>query len=162
MSDVSQASIPSLVSTLASQSSQLVRQEIQLAKAEMTERAVDAAKGGASIGAGGVVAFCGLLVLMAAAAVALALVMPAWLATLLVALAALAVGGMMLLKGKNRIASLDPVPHRTIETVKDDVRFATGADARDARRDEVEAAVVASNADPTGHAHRTTDDLGRS
>ncbi|HYE49351.1 MAG TPA: phage holin family protein [Azospirillaceae bacterium] len=130
MSDTSQASIPSLVSTLAAQSGELVRQEIALAKAEMTEKAADAAKGGASIGAGGAVAFCGLVFLMAAAAVALAQVMPNWLAALLVGVVAVGVGVMMLMRGKKRLQQLDPMPTRTVETLKDDAQIVGNTEAR--------------------------------
>jgi hypothetical protein len=49
---------------------------------------------------------------------------PAWLAALLVG-AAMAIGGYIALRGGLRaLKTIDPAPRRTVETLKDDVRWA--------------------------------------
>ena len=68
----------------------LVRQELDLAKAELTEKGKRAGAGAGLLGGSGVVAWFGVAVLVAAAVLGLAEVMPAWAAALIVAAVLLA------------------------------------------------------------------------
>jgi hypothetical protein len=56
---------------------------------------------------------------------ALAAVMPSWLAALIVAVVYGAVAAILALQGRNRIKqATPPVPEQTIETLKEDVQWA--------------------------------------
>ncbi|RYE91610.1 MAG: phage holin family protein, partial [Myxococcales bacterium] len=64
-------------------------------------------------------ALAGLLVLLAAAVAGLALVIPVWAAALVVGGVVLAVGYALVMKGMGALQHLDPVPERTVQTMKD-------------------------------------------
>src|SRR5690348_10718686 len=85
--DRAEASTAELVRLAADQVSRLVRDELQLARMEMSVKARRFGVGAGLFGTAGVVALYGLGVLIATAVLALALVLPAWLAALIVAVA---------------------------------------------------------------------------
>jgi len=103
----------------------LVRQEIALAKAEMTEKGRTAAPGIGMLGGAGVVALAAAGAITAFLILVLAIVLPEWLAALIVG-AVLAGAAYLLMKtGKERVEEAGkPVPEQTIETVKEDVEWA--------------------------------------
>jgi hypothetical protein len=118
-------SIGELVKDLAEETSTLVRREIDLAKAEMTERAKLAGKGAATLAAGAIVALLALGALAACLIAALDLVMPTWLAALIVAVVYAAIAGVLALTGRKQVQeATPPVPEETIESVKEDVQWA--------------------------------------
>jgi len=111
-----------LVSEASRQVSKLVREELQLAQIEITAKAKKAGMGLGMFGASGVLALYGGGVLLAAGVLALALVVPGWLAALIVGGALMVVAGMTALVGKSRVAAAaPPVPERTVQSVKRDV-----------------------------------------
>jgi hypothetical protein len=104
----------------------LVRQEIRLARTEMGEKFSAISKRLTSVLAGGFVAYLGALALVAGIILLLTEVagLPAWLSALLVG-AVMAIGGFMALQaGLRQLKHIDPAPRRTVETIKDDVRWA--------------------------------------
>jgi hypothetical protein len=113
-----------LFSDLAGDLSTLVRQEIALARAETMETARAAARNSAMMGVGGALAYAGLIVLLIAIAYLLGEVMPLWLATLIVGVIAAAIGGALIMAGKNRMANLSVMPERTVESIKEDAQWA--------------------------------------
>ena len=113
-----------LLSDVTAQLQQLVRKEMELARVETKEQIGRAGKGAAAFGGA---AFAGLLaaILVAfAAAFGLAEVMATGLAFLIVGVVVGAVAGILALQGKKKMASVDPVPQQTVETVKEDVETA--------------------------------------
>jgi hypothetical protein len=131
-SHVADASTAQLVSQLAAESSQLIRDEIALAKAEMTERAKDVGLGAGLFGAAGVLAWFGFGTLIATAVLALDLALPAWAAAFIVAAVLFAAAGVAALHGRKTIAEgSPPVPERAIANVKADV-----AEVKEARHRE--------------------------
>jgi MFS family permease len=111
-----------LVSEASRQVSKLVREELQLAQIEITAKAKKAGMGLGMFGASGVLALYGGGVLLAAGVLALALVVPGWLAALIVGGALMVVAGMTALVGKSRVAAAaPPVPERTVQSVKREV-----------------------------------------
>jgi hypothetical protein len=117
--------IGDLVKQLAGQTSTLVRQEIDLAKAEMSQKASVAGQGAGLLGGAAVVGLLAAGALTACLILALAEVVPDWLAALIVALVMGAVAAVLALQGRNRIrAGTPPVPEQTVETVKEDVEWA--------------------------------------
>jgi len=123
-----------LVRQLSEQTSTLVRQEIELAKAELTERGKVAGKGAGMLGGAGLIAALALGTLTACLILLLDEAMNAWVAALIVAVAYGAVAGVLALQGRNRIREgMPPAPEQTVESVKEDVRWAKSR-ATSARR----------------------------
>ncbi len=123
-----------LVKDLSREISQLVRQEIALAKAEMTEKGKKAGAGAGMLSGAAVLGLAVVGGSMATFILLLDLVMPAWLAALIVTLVYAGVAGVLALRGKDRISAAGPpAPEQTIESVKEDVQWAkTHATSRNA------------------------------
>jgi hypothetical protein len=114
-----------LVMELSREVSQLVREEIALAKAEMTEKGKKAGIGAGMLSGAVVLALAAVGGSMATLILLLDLVMPAWLAALIVTLVYGAVAAVLALRGKERITdAAPPAPEQTIESVKEDVQWA--------------------------------------
>ena len=132
--DLHDQSIPDLLKRLSEETTTLVRQEIELAKAEATEKGKKAGVGAGLVGGGGIVALLAAGALTAAIIMALDQAMAGWLAALIVALVYGAVAGVLALQGKEKLQEAGPpVPEQTIETVKEDARWAK-TQARSARK----------------------------
>ncbi|HEV8030362.1 MAG TPA: phage holin family protein [Stellaceae bacterium] len=113
-------SIATLLSDLASETILLLRQELALLKAELHEKFSRVGQGATALGAGALIAFSGWLVLLAAAVLGLATVVPPWLAALIVALVVVAIGAALLLVGKNRLDAEALTPKRTMRALRED------------------------------------------
>ena len=117
-----------LVHRLSEQIPELVRSELRLAQAELTEKGKKAGIGVGMFSVAGLLAFFGVATLIATAILALALVLPAWLAALVVAVLVLAAAGMAALAGKKEVEqATPPAPERTIANVREDVATVKGA-----------------------------------
>jgi Putative Actinobacterial Holin-X, holin superfamily III len=117
-------SLGDLVTELARETNTLVAKEVQLAKVELSQKASHVGKSAGVIGVGAVLAHVGLTLVAAAIAVALSALLPLWLSALLVGGALLAVGGVMAKGGLAALKHVDPVPRQTVETLKEDARWA--------------------------------------
>jgi hypothetical protein len=116
-------SITTLLSDLASETILLIRQEMALLKAELHEKFSRVGQGATALGAGALIAYSGWLVLLAAAVLGLATVLPAWLAALIVALVALAIGGALVYIGKSRFDADSLMPQRTLRSLREDEQW---------------------------------------
>lgn len=118
----SDSSVGDLVKAMSADLSRLVRDEMQLAQTELSAKAKTAGVGIGAFGGAGVLAFYGVAVLLAAAVLGLATLLPAWLAALIVGVVVLAVAGVAALIGKKKVSEAAPaVPERTVASVKEDV-----------------------------------------
>jgi len=117
----SDASVGELIIRMSEQTSRLVRDELRLAQAEMSEKAKHGGIGAGLFSAGGILALFGLGVLITAAILGLALVLPAWASALIVAVPLFVAAGVAALMGKRQLAQASPTPQRTVESVKRDV-----------------------------------------
>jgi xanthine/uracil permease len=113
-------SLGELFSELANETTMLVRQEIQLAKTEMTQKATQAGKDAGMIGAGGALAYAGLLALIAALIIGLGELIPLWLSALIVGLVVVGVGYMLIQRGLTALKQIDPKPQQTIQSLQED------------------------------------------
>ena len=112
-----------LVSDLTDQISRLVRDEARLAQAEVTQKAKRLGIGAGLFGAAGLVAFFGLAVLITTAILLLDLVLPAWLAALIVAVVLFAVAGVLALLAKKDVQKgTPPIPTEAISSTKVDIQ----------------------------------------
>jgi hypothetical protein len=119
-------SLSELSRRLAEQTSALARKEIELAKAELALKGKRLGIGAGAFGAAGLAGLYALGALTAAAILALAIVVDAWLAALIVALVYGAVAGVLALAGKQKVEeATPPVPEQAIESTKTDVQHTT-------------------------------------
>ena len=110
------------------QISRLVRDELELARAEMAAKAKRAGTGAGLFGAAGVTALYGVAVLLAALIALLDLVMPLWLAALIVAVVLLAGAGVLALLGRREVREVGtPLPAQAVDSVKADVQTVSDA-----------------------------------
>ena len=117
-------SLGQLFSELTADLSTLLRKEVALAKVETKEEAGRAAKAGSMLGGGAFAGWFALLFL----SFALAWLLDEWLHTalafLLVGLVYAVVAAALVLRGRARLQSVNPVPSQTVETLKEDVQWA--------------------------------------
>lgn len=123
-----------LIATATDQLSQLVRQEMQLARAELTANAKRAGTGVGAFGGAGIVALYGLAVLVATAVIALGLVLPLWLAALVVAVVLFAIAGALALFGRKKVEAATPPAEHTVDNVRADVEAVKEGSARGHQR----------------------------
>lgn len=113
-------SIVNLVSDLTREITTLFRQEIGLLKSEMSEKIGQTQSGVVSLIIGGAVAYAGLLILLFAAVLGLALFMDGWLAALLVAVVVMIIGMSMIAKAKSNLKAQNLIPQKTVDQLKRD------------------------------------------
>ncbi|GAA4857650.1 phage holin family protein [Saccharopolyspora rosea] len=120
--DLSTRSTVQLVGELGERLGRLASAEIRLAKLELRDKGRQAGVGGALFGAAAVLGFLGGATLVATVVLALALVLPAWLAALIVAVVLLAVAGLAALVGRSRVRRMgSPVPERALRALREDL-----------------------------------------
>ena len=123
----SDATTGELLAQLSAQSSVLVRKELALAQAELAEKAKRGGLGAGLFGGAGLVALYGVGTLLATIIIALAVVVPPWLAALIVTLVLFAVAAVATLLGKKKVSQATPLtPERTIDNLKADVATLKG------------------------------------
>lgn len=116
-----------LVHDMTQQMSTLVRDEMRLAQAEMTQKGKKAGLGIGLFGGAGLVALYGVATLLATVILALALVIPAWLAALIVTVVLFAVAGVLALKGKSSVSQATPAkPEEAMAGLKEDLATVKG------------------------------------
>jgi hypothetical protein len=122
------ASTTELVHQLSEQVSRLVRDELRSAREEMRAKARHAGVGAGLFGGAGAIALYSVAALLATLILLLALVMPAWLAALVVAVGLFAAAAVTALTGRGQVRQVGSVvPERTVESVKADVRAVSQA-----------------------------------
>ncbi len=123
-------SLSDLLSDVTSELGTLFRQEVELARVETSEQVSRAAKAGGMLGAAAVIGFLDLILFSFAAAWALSEIVPEGVAFLIVAVVFAIVAGVLAVAGKKRLASVNPVPNQTVQTLKTDVQVAKDSFAR--------------------------------
>jgi hypothetical protein len=94
---------------------ELLRSEIRLARTEIREALW--------LASGAVVILSSWIFLLWTCAYALSAIMPIWAATLVVALATAVCGSMLTVVGVRRIKRVTPVPDRTIDSLKENLKW---------------------------------------
>ncbi|GIF08999.1 phage holin family protein [Actinoplanes siamensis] len=116
-------SIGELIGNISDDLSQLFRQEVELAKAEIKQEATKAGKAAGMLGGAGFAGYLAVLLLSLAAVYGLDAVMPAGWAALIVAAVWGIVAAVLYVTGKNRLKTVDPMPRRTVDTIKEDAQW---------------------------------------
>lgn len=133
-SELRSSSTSELIKQLSAQTSTLVRKEIELARVELTEKGKVAGAGAGMLAGSAVVGLLALGALTACIIALLAQGMDVWVAALIVTLLYAAVAAVFALLGRERIKrGMPPAPKQTLETVKEDVKWAKDQ-AKSARR----------------------------
>jgi UDP-N-acetylmuramyl pentapeptide phosphotransferase/UDP-N-acetylglucosamine-1-phosphate transferase len=118
-------SLGELFADLARESSTLLRQEVQLAKTELSQKASALSGDVASMAIGGLVAYAGVLAIIAAVIIGLAAAgLPWWVAALLVGLIVAGIGYGLIQRGLTALKREDLTPRRTIESLQEDAQWA--------------------------------------
>jgi uncharacterized membrane protein YqjE len=114
-------SVGQLISRLSEQAARLVRAEIDLAKTELAEKAKAAGIGAGLLAGAAFLGFFTFAVLLTTVILALAEVLPAWLAALIVlVLLAAGTGVLALLGVKSLKKGTPPTPEKAIAGLKQD------------------------------------------
>jgi hypothetical protein len=116
-------SVGELLGGLYHDTSNILRLEIELAKAEMSQKASRVGKNVGFLAAGGIVAYTGVLAIVAGIIGLLALLVPVWLSALIVGIVIAAVGGILIRSGLKTLQQEQAAPQKTIETLKEDARW---------------------------------------
>jgi len=122
--DLRDTSIGDLLKQLSEETSTLVRQELALARAELEQQGKRAGMGAGMLGGAGVAGLLTLGALTATLIGVLDTAMAFWLAALIVTVVWAVVAGVLVLQGKSKIQQATPPAPQTVETVKEDVRWA--------------------------------------
>ena len=101
----------------------ILRSEVRLAKAEIRQEATKAASSALWITFGLVGVLSAWMFLLWTAAYALAAILPMWAATLVIAVAMAAGGGVLIAAGLRRFTQITPMPERTIESLKETLEW---------------------------------------
>jgi hypothetical protein len=121
--DVAETSVGELIGNISNDLSQLFRQEVELAKAELKQEAGKAGKAAGMLGGAAFAGYLAVVLLSFALVFALANVMDAGWAALIVAVIWAIIGGVLYATGRKRLKTVDPVPRRTVDTIKEDAQW---------------------------------------
>jgi len=120
---VAETSIGQLIGDISDDLSQLFRQEVELAKVEIKQEASKAGKAAGMLGGAGFAGYLAVVLLSFALVFGLANVMDAGWAALIVAVIWAIIGGVLYSIGRKRLKTVDPVPRRTVGTIKEDAQW---------------------------------------
>ena len=118
-----ETSIGELIGNISSDLSQLFRQEVELAKTEIRQEATKAGKAAGMLGVAGFAGYLAVVLLSFAAVFGLANVMDGGWAALIVAVVWAIVGAVLYSAGRKRLKTVDPMPRRTVDTIKEDAQW---------------------------------------
>jgi uncharacterized membrane protein YqjE len=117
-------SLGELLGRVSRDFSELVSTQVELAKVEIREEIAAAGRGAGILTGGAFCAYLAVILLSFAAAWGLSEIVPEGVAFLIVGAVYALAAAVLLPKGKDRLSQVRPVPEKTAETVKEDVRWA--------------------------------------
>ena len=118
------ASLGELFSDLTTDMSALVRDELSLAKVELKDEITKAGRAGGMFGGAALAGYMTIVLLSFAAAWGLAELMAVGWAFLIVGVVWGAAAVFLYLRGREQFRQVHPKPEQTIDTLKEDVRWA--------------------------------------
>ena len=122
--DKHERTLGELFSDLSRDTRTLIQEEVRLAKTELSEQAATMGRGAGVAVGGGLIAYGGLLAVIAAAVLGLiAAGLPPWAGALLGGIVAAGVGALLVRSGLATIRALRLAPRKTIETLKEDAQW---------------------------------------
>lgn len=121
--DPAETSVGELIGNISDDLSRLFRQEVELAKAELKQEAAKAGKAAGMLGGAGFAGYLAVVLLSFALVFALGNVMDLGWAALIVAAIWAVIGAVLYANGRKKLKTVDPVPHRTVDTIKEDAQW---------------------------------------
>ena len=121
--EVSSTSVGELIGNISNDLSTLFRQEVELAKAEIKQEATKAGKAAGMLGGAGFAGYLAVVLLSFALVFALGNVMDLGWAALIVGVIWAVIGAVLYANGRKKLKTVDPVPHRTVDTIKEDAQW---------------------------------------
>jgi hypothetical protein len=118
-----ETSVGELIGNISNDLSQLFRQEVELAKVELKQEASKAGKAAGMLGGAGFAGYLAVVLLSFALVYGLSNVMDAGWAALIVAVIWLIVGAVLYSIGRKQLKTVDPMPRRTVDTIKEDAQW---------------------------------------
>ena len=117
-------SLGELFADLSRDTRTLIQEEVRLAMTELSEQASAMGRGAGVAVGGGLVAYGGLLALIAAVVLALiAAGLPPWAGALIGGIAAAGAGYLMVRYGLATVRAINLAPRKTVETLKEDAQW---------------------------------------
>ena len=116
-------SLGDLFSELAAETGTLVRQEVALAQAELTVKATSVGKNVGFLAVGGAIAYAGVLAVLAGVILGLSLLIPAWIAAIMVGLVVGAVAFFLISSALEELKKTNLKPEETVESIKEDAQW---------------------------------------
>jgi len=116
-------SLGDLFSELAAETGTLVRQEVALAQAELTVKATSVGKNVGFLAVGGAIAYAGVLAILAGIILGLSLLIPAWIAAIMVGLVVGAVAFFLISSALEELKKTNFKPEETVESIKEDAQW---------------------------------------
>ncbi len=122
----SDRSIQEIVEALKPQLQELVDKQVELAKTELAPVARQGGIGAGLLTVGAVFMLVFLIFISLTGVYVLSLFLPLWASALIVSGVLLLIGGILAAVGASVLRRLDPVPHRTISTLQQNVNWLKG------------------------------------
>lgn len=119
----SPSSIGEIIGGLAGDIQDLVRGEVALARSELDQKLHRIALAGIWLVGGALLGFAGLVVLLQGLAAILALVVPIWLAALVIGVVVVGVGAIFAKSGLAMLSLKDLSPDRTVANLEKDAHI---------------------------------------
>lgn len=116
-------SLGDLFSDLAAHTGKLIKQEISLVQVELGHKVSNAGRNVAFLAAGGVAAFASFMVLLAAAVIILANVIPLWLSAIVVGGLVGVVAYFMISSALNELQKIEWAPRESVDSIKEDAQW---------------------------------------
>jgi uncharacterized membrane protein YqjE len=119
-----QRSVSQVLQDIVGNLQQIIRDEFRLARVEIKEKVERAKQPAAILASGAVIGLYSIGFLLLALVYALSIVMRPWLAALLVGGGLAIAAAILVASGRNALKQVDPVPEKTVQTVKENVQWA--------------------------------------
>ena len=121
--EVAETSVGEIIGNISNDLSTLFRQEVELAKAELKQEATKAGQAAGMLGGAGFAGYLAVVLLSFALVFALGNVMDLGWAALIVAVIWGVIGAVLYANGRKKLKTVDPVPRRTADTLKEDAQW---------------------------------------
>ena len=112
--------IGELLGDLYRDAERMVRLEVEFAKTEVTQKATRVGKNAGFLVAGAIVAYTGVLAILAGIIALLGLLIPVWISALIIGILVAGAGAFLAWKGLQTLRQESVSPQRTIDTLKED------------------------------------------
>ena len=112
--------IGELLGDLYRDAERMVRLEVEFAKTEVTQKATRVGKNAGFLVVGAIVAYTGVLAILAGIIALLGLLIPVWVSALIIGILVAGAGAFLAWKGLQTLRQESVAPQRTIDTLKED------------------------------------------